>query len=163
MKCEKCKFAPSADADGYEDECPAFYDYGKEFKDGSLGCTLTYSHMAKMEKLHDKAMNEEATDYGLEHDFEIHGYDMEKVIGFCKHFVGLDMARPYKRHGRLYYKAYRNYWYDNDNVPEFDLMCAGAFGLMGKKKEEKGVFYWLTAAGLEWLSRKTGIQIRREK
>lgn len=38
-----------------------------------------------------------------------------RPIEICKHMVGLDSERPYHRHGKAFYRAYRNYF---GEVPE---------------------------------------------
>ena len=35
-----------------------------------------------------------------------------KVIDLCKHMVGLDYQKPYHRHGKAFYRPYRNYFAD---------------------------------------------------
>ena len=164
MRCETCRFAPSSDAEGFADECGYFQDYGKVFADDSYGCTLTYSHLAKIERLHDQAMLQEANDFGIENDFNNHGWDIDKTINECKHMIGLDWAKPYMRHGKLFYKPYRNGWGDEEAKPEFDWLCDETYGFMHKRTTEDGyVFYHLTNKGLDWLGRRLGIQTRRAK
>ena len=48
MKCERCRFAPPVDAEGFQDECPFFDEHGKEYKDGSYGCTMNYQTLQKL-------------------------------------------------------------------------------------------------------------------
>lgn len=63
-------------------------------------------------------------------------------IDQMKHCIGLNRRKPYRRHGKLFYKPYRNY---------FD--CGYAVDYYGKG------WYELTKAGFEVLSSATGIQI----
>lgn len=34
----------------------------------------------------------------------------EKALAFAQHCIGLDHKNPYKRHGRYFYRPYRNYY-----------------------------------------------------
>ena len=34
----------------------------------------------------------------------------KKVLAFAQHCIGLDHKKPYKRHGRYFYRPYRNYY-----------------------------------------------------
>lgn len=164
MKCEFCKFAPPVNADGYQDECPLFDLYGTVWKDGKEGCTMSYQTLAKNERMHDEAMADMATEWGLEHDFEIYGWDIEKTIEHCKHMVGYDHHIPpkvYHRHGKAFYKAYRNYWYGKMR-DDFEYMCHKSFGYMERTvaSNDGYVYYSLTEEGLKWLGRKTKMIIK---
>lgn len=69
-----------------EDTCPeAEGKFGIEHKDGMLGCKHPKSWVEKRDE------------------------------EYSKHMVGLDYERPYHRHGKAFYRAYRNYYGD---VPE---------------------------------------------
>ena len=164
MKCEFCKFAPPVNADGYQDECSLFDLYGTVWKDGKEGCTMSYQTLAKNERMHDEEMADMATEWGLEHDFEIHGWDIEKTIEHCKHMVGYDHHIPpkvYHRHGKAFYKAYRNYWYGKMR-DDFECMCHKSFGYMERTvpSNDGYVYYSLTEKGLKWLGRKTKMIIK---
>lgn len=167
MKCEFCRFAPPVNADGYQDECSLFDLYGTVWKDGKEGCTMSYQTLAKNERMYDEAMADMAAAWGLEHDFENHGWDIEKTIEHCKHMVGYDHHIPpkvYHRHGRAFYKAYRNYWGNGkEEKPDFEYMCHKAFGFMEKQVDSNGyVTYYLTEDGLRWLGNKLHVTIREQ-
>lgn len=166
MKCELCRFAPPVNSEGYQDECGCFDKYGKVWKDGREGCTLSYQTLAKNERLHDEIMGEYATQWGLEHDFENHGWDIRQTIKDAAHMVGLDVTlegkvfhgRIYHRHGKAFYRAYRNFYvgYRED----FDYMTHKTFGYMVKKEGQEYPFYHLTERGRAWLSRQLKIIIK---
>lgn len=161
MKCEFCKFAPPVNADGYQDECSLFDIYGIVWKDGKEGCTVAYQTLAKNEREHDRAMWEYATDWGLEHDFENHGWDMDLTVKHCLHMIGHGRSKEYYRHGKHYMKAYRNYWYGKMR-DDFEYMCRGTFGYMARTlpSDDGYVYYSLTEEGLKWLGRKTNMIIK---
>lgn len=87
----------------------------------------------------------------------------KKYIPFASHAIGLDHKEPYKRHGRYFYKPYRNY-YDasEENSKVWDSMVADGFAKAGKKDRHGGRMYWLTRKGLDWLGEQLGIVIHNE-
>lgn len=168
MKCEFCRFAPPVNADGFQDECPMFEKHGITWKDGREGCTVSYNHLLAQEQEYYDQLAEYATDWGLDHDFENHGWDMDMTIKHCKHMIGFDRHVPpkvYHRHGKVFYRAYRNYWGNGKREkPDFEYMCSNTFGYMEKVVSDEGMItYCLTDKGLEWLGRKISIVIRKPK
>lgn len=162
MKCDFCPFAPSAGEYGQE-ECPILWsEHGTVWKDERVGCKLSYSHLKKMERQRDEDYLWMGTVMGLEHDFEIHGLSMEKAIDHAKHMIGIDglSHKPYTRHGRKFYKPFRNHWAGFD--AELDMMSKDAFGLT-EKHEPKYMggmpLYYLTRRGLDWLGNQIGVTI----
>lgn len=84
--------------------------------------------------------------------------ELKIAVDYCKHMVGLDYERPYQRHGKLFYKPYRNHWEAPangnkilDKLPRF---------LVTREADEMGVLYALTVDGLKWLSRQLKITIK---
>lgn len=81
--------------------------------------------------------------------------ELERVIEICKHSVGLDYKRPYHRHGKAFYRAYRNYYAD---VPEGNrLLDKLPECLFTVHRDAHGATYHLTKTGLEWLGRQLQI------
>ena len=81
----------------------------------------------------------------------------EQAIKLCKHMIGLDCKKPYHRHGKAFYRSYRNYFCAPicgdiflDKLPSF---------IIEKKISEKSVWYKLTSEGISWLSRQLKITI----
>lgn len=142
------------------DDCPMFDEYGIEWKDGSYGCTVSYQHLLKLDRELDDHYWIMGTEMGLEMDFEHHNLSMEKAIDHASHMVGLDNAKPYKRHGKLFYKPYRNYWDGFD--AELDYMSHDVFGLVKKCDHDGAPYYVLTRCGLDWLGRRLNITIYDE-
>ena len=162
MKCDFCPFAPPSGPEG-ADDCPMFDEYGTEWKDGRCGCTLSYSHLKKLDEMRSEYYGIMGMEMGLEMDFENHGLSMEKAVDHAKHMIGLDGFRhkPYTRHRKQFYRPYRNHWAGFD--AELDYMSHKAFGLTEKQEPDRpdGMpFYYLTRAGLDWLGRQIGVTIR---
>lgn len=74
------------------------------------------------------------------------------------HVIGLDYHRPYTRHGKKFYRPYRNSWGGRDA----DLDKLVEAGLMnGYLLEQTGERYWYSfnRKGLDWLSEQIGVKI----
>lgn len=41
---------------------------------------------------------------------ELETVKLERDIELCKHAIGMGLRNPYKRHGRMFYRPYRNYF-----------------------------------------------------
>lgn len=80
----------------------------------------------------------------------------KKQIDQMKHCIGLHRCKPYRRHGKLFYKPYRNYFdcgRHDDPVWSELADCGLAVDVNGQG------WYELTKAGLEALSSAAGIHI----
>lgn len=81
------------------------------------------------------------------------------------HAIGLDNKCPYKRHGKLFYKPYRNYFSISENCDAFEdwkTMEISGFAksnLIGVGK----YMFWLTRKGLDWLGEQIGVKIYNEE
>ena len=82
------------------------------------------------------------------------------------HTIGLNSGhvgrRLYTRHGKKYYKPFRNYFYGNDA----DLDRLVDAGYMECREEishgKKIKTYWLTHIGLDWVGEQIGVHIYDE-
>lgn len=85
-------------------------------------------------------------------------------IELAKHCIGLDRKKPYKRHGRYFYRPYRNYYAANKRGCEvWDTMVEAGYAKAGEKNSHGGRMYWLTREGLDRIGEKLGIQIWDEE
>lgn len=83
------------------------------------------------------------------------------------HTIGLDHnyhnGRLYTRHGKKYYKPYRNYFSGNDK----DLDRLVEAGYMECRVDivrgEEYKTYWFNRKGLDWLGEKIGVIIKDEE
>lgn len=120
----------------------------------------------------EKETDVQKTDIQLPKEEYVHLEENGKQIRICTmrqkamHTIGLDaypQGRLYTRHGRKYYKLYRNYFTGYDGDLE-QLVCAG---YMVSKDET--VFsssirtYWFNRKGLDWLGEQLGIVIHNEE
>lgn len=152
MRCDCC---PLSDP---EDVCPESEGYyGIVHEDGILGCKHPRSWVEKRSDAHDTALGNMGLDMGIAMDMSTE--ELERVIEICKHMVGLDYKRPYHRHGKAFYRAYRNYYGD---VPEGNrLLDKLPECLFIVHRDERGATYYLTKTGLDWLGRQLHITITR--
>lgn len=148
MRCDLC---PLSDP---EDVCPeAEGRIGLVHKDGVLGCKHPRSLAEKRSDAYATHLGEMGLDMGIE--MSMTRDELSRTIEICKHMVGSDNKHPYHRHGKAFYKAYRNYYTDVpggnrllDKLPE----C-----LFTVHRDARGVTYHLTPTGLAWLGRRIGV------
>lgn len=153
MRRDCCPLCPIAE----DDVCPESEgEYGIEHADGMLGCRHPKNWAKKRDEEHTEYLSDMGTDMGVE--LCISEDELKIAVDYCKHMVGLDYERPYQRHGRLFYKPYRNHWEAPangnkilDKLPRF---------LVTREADEMGVLYALTVDGLKWLGRQLKITIK---
>lgn len=88
----------------------------------------------------------------------------ERYINLAKHAIGLDRKKPYHRHGKAFFKPYRNYFAANkygDDWCAWNEMCR--MGLAKYEENKTYTYFWLTRAGLDWLGERLNIKIYDEK
>ena len=163
MKCCRCPFVPAQGPEGDADECGYWENFGTVWKDGQEGCRLTRRQIEKIEDQHADYLGMVGLEMGMEMDFKSLGIEMDKVVSDCQHMIGLDGIRhkPYIRHGKKYFRPWRNYWCGRE--PGLEWMSADAIGLAEKWQDGKYSYYRLTREGLDWLGRQIGIVIHDER
>lgn len=152
MRCDCC---PLSDP---EDACPESEGkYGLEHKDGMSGCSHPWNWIKKRDDMHTEAIGEMGLDMGIE--MSLSPDELARAIEICEHMVGLDYKRPYHRHGKAYYQAYRNFYAD---VPEGNkILDKLPKELLVVHRNELGATYYLTQVGFDWLGRQLHITITR--
>lgn len=149
MKCDYCPLAP------FDDVCPeAEGEYGIEFKDGSLGCKHPRNWVKKRDFEHTEAIGHMGTDMGIEMSFS--EQELEIVVEICKYMVGLYYKKPYHRHGKAFYKPYRNYY----EAPLAGNELLDRLPFCKKRVVKNSSRYELTKSGLDWLGRQLKITIK---
>lgn len=80
-----------------------------------------------------------------------------------KHCIGLDRHKPYKRHGKKFYRPYRNgYATGKDHQGWDELVTDGYAGRSEEPNQHGGYVYWLTRKGLDYLGEQLDITIYDE-
>ncbi len=77
------------------------------------------------------------------------------------HIIGLDYRKPYTRHGKKFYRPFRNIWGGRDK--ELDRLVEA--GLMNASNDKNGKRYWYSfnRRGLDWLGEQLGMKIYDEE
>lgn len=89
-----------------------------------------------------------------------------KEIQLAAHTIGLDNKRPYQRHGKFFYRPYRNYFTTHEKDINFSVwqgLCDKGYAECRKGHNPGNITYWLTRAGLDWLGDELGITIYDEE
>lgn len=95
-------------------------------------------------------------------DFTKHSLPVQKAA----HAIGLDYKRPYIRHGKAFYRPYRNYFTTHDKAPDFKVwqgLRENGYAKSHPSGERGGYSFHLTRAGLDWLGETLGITIHEEE
>lgn len=85
----------------------------------------------------------------------------ERMVVKAKHTLGLDHKKPYKRHGRLFYRPYRNYYCGTDKV--MDELVADGYADVTEENGKYGRSYCVNEKGREWLGEVIQIHIYAEE
>ena len=154
----RCDYCPLADP---EDVCPENEGkYGIEHKDGMLGCKHPRNWVEKRDREYSKYLGNMGTDLGIEHDFT--GEKLSQLIETCNHMIGLDYKSPYHRHGKAFYKPYRNYFCTTKDDEIWTVLQN--VGYAKCSEEHNGcVDFYLTRDGLDWLGEELDIKIYNEE
>lgn len=151
----RCDYCPLADP---EDGCPENEGkYGIEHKDGMLGCKHPRNWVEKRDREYSEYLGNMGTDMGIEHDFP--GEKLSQLIEICKHAIGLDYQKPYHRHGKAFYKPYRNFFCTSKDDVIWNKLYAAGIAERSEERKVCAVFY-LTRTGIEWLGRQIKITIK---
>lgn len=74
----------------------------------------------KRDDMHTEAIGEMGLDMGIE--MSLSPDELARAIEICEHMVGLDYKRLYHRHGKAFYRAYRNFYADYLTQVGFDWL-----------------------------------------
>ena len=83
------------------------------------------------------------------------------------HTVGLNSGnvgrRLYTRHGKKYYKPYRNYFFGADR--DLDVLVKAGYMecCIAQTDVEREKQYWFNREGLDWLGEQIGVVIKDEE
>lgn len=86
-----------------------------------------------------------------------------RYVDLAKHCIGLDRKKPYTRHGKKFYRPYRNFFATGKNYEDWETMKDAGYADRDKEKNQHGGYtYWLTRSGLDWLGEQIGVYIYDE-
>lgn len=83
------------------------------------------------------------------------------------HCIGLidscsQRHRPYRRHGRTFYRPWRNYFSTNEPEKEWEKLCEAGYAAHGTVSD-RGVLYWITRKGMDWIGNQLDMTIYDEE
>lgn len=87
-------------------------------------------------------------------------------VQLAAHAIGLDHKRPYIRHGKTFYRPYRNYFTTHDRAHDHTVWMGLLENGYAKKwpNGTRGNYTFnLTRAGLDWLGETLNITIYDEE
>lgn len=74
---------------------------------------------------------------------------------------GSQRHKPYHRHGKAFYRPWRNYFSCGKQDKQWEELCACGYADHGAVND-RGVMYWMTRKGLDWLGEQLGMTIYDE-
>lgn len=94
----------------------------------------------------------------------VHQWRRERVYKkLAMHCIGLDRKKPYTRHGRKYYRPYRNYFMTGREHENWDKMVLEGYAQRDPEQNQHGGHtYHLTEDGRKWLGDALGVCILDE-
>ena len=94
-------------------------------------------------------------------------FPFDSPEGLAMHAIGLDgRNHPYQRHGKLFYKPWRNRFSTSPGGPDYEVWenfkaqgLADSLRWSDCDDNQTHETFWLTRAGLDWLGERLGITI----
>lgn len=85
----------------------------------------------------------------------------EAAVNYASHAVGLDYKKPYHRHGKAFYKPYRNFYSTYVKDKTWCMLAEKGYAKFDESRiHDSGlVSFHLTRAGLDWLGKELGVII----
>jgi len=176
--CEECEYMSSTGGEYPETYCKlvSMDDPKVEDDNGYTGCRYNLRTLRKMERDRDEAEYRSLLGYD---DFVlVNGIDMteqdgeklRKIIGVMMHAIGMwpeGLRHAYKRHGRIYYRPYRNYFSTTPKITGHwmweRMQKAGHAEMRNSWNDGNGEIWSLTRRGLDWLGMKLDMKIYDEE
>lgn len=78
---------------------------------------------------------------------------------YAKHAIGLDYKNSYHRHGKAFYRPYRNYFCTNIDNEIWKAFEDAGYAIHDDEEHDDCVTFHLTRAGLDWLGDRLKISI----
>lgn len=175
-RCEECSYLESSGGEYPESYCPLVSEEDPKFavdNDGYCGCTYNLRTLKKLDRERDES--EYRAYLGYDDFMLVNGIDMteednkklKQIILTMMHTIGMwpeGLRHPYKRHGKIFYRPYRNYFSTKPG-------CGGYWmwermqkaGHAEVAKSGPGELWRLTRRGLDWLEMKLDMKIYDEE
>ena len=172
--CEECRFLGFSGYEypesyctiGIQEDDPKF----DEDKDG-CGCRYNIRTLKKMQQENDHAeylYDLGYDDYMLMPTMEYTDENkeiLEKHRDLIRHALGLDIKKPYMRHGKRFFKPYRNFFCTTEKTDDYSywerMVKAGLAEKTGFPQLKAAIIsFSVTRRGMDWLSLHDGVNIK---
>ena len=173
--CEECEYLSSTGGEYPETYCPLVSEDDPKFEEDRAGCGCRYN----LRTLRKKEKENEEAEYraliGYDDFMLLNSTDMteenkrklEKITRTMMHTIGLwpeGIRHAYKRHGRLFYRPYRNYFNTAPRCKDYWMWeRMEKAGHAEAVKSGQGEFWHLTRRGLDWLEMRLDMKIYNEE
>lgn len=85
---------------------------------------------------------------------------LEKHRELIRHALGMDHRKSCVRHGKRFYRPYRNYFFTTEKTVDFPYWeRLTVAGLAKKEVHNDAITYFVTRSGMDWLGLHDGIHI----
>ena len=97
-----------------------------------------------------------------------------RIITYCTmrqqalHCIGMvdscsQRHKPYRRHGKAFYRPWRNYFDTNADDKVWNQLCDAGYAEHGEVSDNGGAMFWLTRKGLDWIGEQLNMTIYDEE
>ena len=171
--CETCEFLAWEGYEYPESYCSVGVSEDDEkFDEDSKGCGCRYNIRTLCKWHKENEYSEYVRSLGYDDFFLMPTMDytdenkaiLEQHRELMRHAIGMDSQRCYVRHGKKFYRPYRNYFGTSDQTPDYpywERMVDA--GLARKKAVPNGINYYVTRRGMDWLGMYDGVTIYNTK
>lgn len=83
-------------------------------------------------------------------------------IDIARHCIGMDYRKTYHRHGKAFYRPYRNYYALWKRDPYWESLVEEGYAKC-ETTSQGNVIYFMTRKGLDWLGKRLGVTIHDEE
>ena len=83
-------------------------------------------------------------------------------IDIARHCIGMDYRKTYHRHGKAFYRPFRNCYALRERDPYWESLVEEGYAKCETTSQEN-VIYYMTRKGLDWLGKRLGVTIHDEE
>lgn len=83
-------------------------------------------------------------------------------IDIARHCIGMDYRKTYHRHGKAFYRPYRNFYALRERDSRWESLVEEGHARC-ETTPQGSVIYHMTRNGLDWLGKRLGVTIHDEE
>ena len=174
--CEDCGFLETSGYEYPEQYCAVgIQENDPKFGEDGKGCGCRYN-LRTLRKKKDEIDHMEYlsylgySDYSLMPTMEYTDENiriLEKHRKYMRHALGMDSRKTYTRHGKKFYRPYRNRFITVNDDPYWERMVTAGLAekevLSTTPEGKQNILYSATRTGMDWLGQHDGIHIYDEE